>query len=198
MRFTRLDVAVDETPHIDEPADALVSRLAQAKAAQGWAAVAGAVPRPVLGADTVVECDGRIMGKPQDRQDARAMIAQLSGRVHRVFSAVAIEWPSPGPGPGFSGVRLSTTEVRFRELSDREQRAYCDTDEPLDKAGIAVLSISQLIFFSAVAPMMIDMFRAVPVRARELLALFLMRTAVLIPVLAAITALLGWAGLLTE
>ena len=63
---------------------------------------------------------------------------------------------------------------------------------------IAVLSISQLIFFSAVAPMMIDMFRAVPVRARELLALFLMRTAVLIPVLAAITALLGWAGLLTE
>ena len=135
MRFTRLDVAVDETPHIDEPADALVSRLAQAKAAQGWAAVAGAVPRPVLGADTVVECDGRIMGKPQDRQDARAMIAQLSGRVHRVFSAVAIEWPSPGPGPGFSGVRLSTTEVRFRELSDREQRAYCDTDEPLDKAG---------------------------------------------------------------
>ena len=63
---------------------------------------------------------------------------------------------------------------------------------------IAVLSISQLIFFSAVAPMMIDMFRAVPVRARELLALFLMRTAVLIPVLAAVTALLGWAGLLTE
>lgn len=63
---------------------------------------------------------------------------------------------------------------------------------------IAVLSISQLIFFSAVAPMMIDMFRAVPIRARELVALFLMRTAVLIPLLAALTALLDWGGFLTE
>jgi len=47
---------------------------------------------------------------------------------------------------------------------------------------IAVLSISRLIFFSAVAPMMIDMFRKIPIRARELIAIFLMRTAVLIPV----------------
>jgi nucleoside recognition membrane protein YjiH len=59
---------------------------------------------------------------------------------------------------------------------------------------IATLSISQLIFFSAVAPMMIDMFRDVPVRAPELIALFLMRTAVLIPLLAVVTALLQWAG----
>jgi len=59
---------------------------------------------------------------------------------------------------------------------------------------IATLSISQLIFFSAVAPMMIDMFREVPVRASELVALFLMRTAVLIPLLAVVTALLQWAG----
>ena len=61
---------------------------------------------------------------------------------------------------------------------------------------IAVLSISQLIFFSAVAPMMIDMFRKIPIRARELVAIFLMRTAVLIPVLAGVTELLDRAGLL--
>ena len=61
---------------------------------------------------------------------------------------------------------------------------------------IAVLSISQLIFFSAVAPMMIDMFRKIPIRARELVAIFLLRTAVLIPVLAGVTRLLDRAGLL--
>jgi len=61
---------------------------------------------------------------------------------------------------------------------------------------IAVLSISQLIFFSAVGPMIIDMFREVPIRGRELVALFLMRTAILIPVLAAVTAILTWTGVL--
>ncbi len=55
---------------------------------------------------------------------------------------------------------------------------------------IAVVSISQLIFFSAVGPMMVDMFRAIPVRARDLVALFLIRTAIVVPLVAAITALL--------
>ena len=55
---------------------------------------------------------------------------------------------------------------------------------------IAVVSISQLIFFSAVGPMIVDMFRAIPVRASDLIALFLMRTAFVVPLVAAITALL--------
>jgi nucleoside recognition membrane protein YjiH len=62
---------------------------------------------------------------------------------------------------------------------------------------VAVLSISQLVFFSSVGPMIIDMFRDIPVRGRELVVLFLMRTVLLIPVLALITALLTGAGLLT-
>ena len=62
---------------------------------------------------------------------------------------------------------------------------------------VAVLSISQLIFFSAVGPMMIDMFRKVPIRAVELIAIFSMRTAILIPMLAAVTALVDRAGLLS-
>jgi nucleoside recognition membrane protein YjiH len=61
---------------------------------------------------------------------------------------------------------------------------------------IAVLSISQLIFFSAVGPMMIDLFRDIPVRARELVVLFLIRTAILIPSLAAVTAIVDWLGFL--
>lgn len=59
---------------------------------------------------------------------------------------------------------------------------------------VAVLSISQLIFFSSVGPMMLDMFREIPIRARELVALFLIRTAILLPILAAATAALRWAG----
>jgi nucleoside recognition membrane protein YjiH len=59
---------------------------------------------------------------------------------------------------------------------------------------IAVLSTSHLIFFSAVAPMMLDMFRAIPIRARDLSALFLMRTVLLLPILAAVTAFLDWKG----
>jgi len=60
---------------------------------------------------------------------------------------------------------------------------------------VCTLSISQLIFFSSVAPMILDMFREIPVRARELVALFLLRTAFLIPLLALVTAALRRAGL---
>ncbi len=61
---------------------------------------------------------------------------------------------------------------------------------------VAVLSISQLIFFSAVGPMMLDMFQKVPIRARELVAIFLMRTAILIPAVALVTRLIERAGML--
>jgi len=63
------------------------------------------------------------------------------------------------------------------------------------KFFIAVLSISQLIFFSSVGPMILDMFQDIPIRARELVALFFIRTALLIPILAGVTYLLGAAGL---
>jgi nucleoside recognition membrane protein YjiH len=59
---------------------------------------------------------------------------------------------------------------------------------------VCVLSISQLIFFSSVAPMMLDLFREVPIRARHLVGLFVLRTAVLVPLLAAWTAVLDALG----
>ena len=59
---------------------------------------------------------------------------------------------------------------------------------------ICVLSISQLIFFSSVGPMILDMFRDVPIRTSDLVVLFLMRTAVLVPILALLTGLLSWGG----
>jgi septum formation protein len=115
-------VDVDETPGVGEQPVALVRRLAEAKARS----VDG---DPVLAADTIVELDGEILGKPVDAEDARRMLRRLSGRVHRVHTGVAVR----------SGERLdvdvATTAVRFLALSPEAIEWYVDGGEPLDKAG---------------------------------------------------------------
>lgn len=126
--FRPIAVSVDEAPHRDEPAQQYVVRLAIAKAEAGWQAVAGRAA-PVLGADTAVVLDGRILGKPAGRDDAVRMLGELSGRTHAVLTAVALrsdagtEW------------QLSHSAVTFRPIDVVERGAYADTGEPLDKAG---------------------------------------------------------------
>jgi len=106
-----------------------VRRLAREKAVSGLTR-APADQRPVvLGADTAVVCEGKILGKPVDRDDALAMLRLLSGRRHLVHSAVAVV-----SGESRS-VALSTTEVEFRELTAAELEAYWASGEPVDKAG---------------------------------------------------------------
>jgi septum formation protein len=83
----------------------------------------------VLAADTAVVLDGRVLGKPATPAEAEAMLAELSGRTHRVLTAVALRC-----GPKTEAL-LSATEVRFRATTAAERRAYCATDEPYDKAG---------------------------------------------------------------
>ena len=84
---------------------------------------------PVVAADTLVYLDGRPLGKPRGEQDAKSMLRALSGRSHHVASGVAV----------ISGARelssSETTEVFFRELSEREIDWYVKTGEPMDKAG---------------------------------------------------------------
>jgi len=84
---------------------------------------------PVLAADTAVVLGKRIMGKPADAKDATAMLAALSGKSHRVLSAVAVVFQ------GKLAVALSVTQVRFRRLSANEIAHYVASGEPLDKAG---------------------------------------------------------------
>ncbi len=127
VTFEVLAVAVDERPLPAEPAADHVCRLALAKARAGAAQVGSQAC--VLGADTVVVLDGEILGKPADRDDAAAMLRRLSGRTHAVLSAVA------RVQAGAHLVRLSESQVTFRTLSAAEIVAYCDTGEPLDKAG---------------------------------------------------------------
>jgi septum formation protein len=118
---------IDETPQPDETARRLALRLANAKAA----AVAARHPDAfVLAADTVVAVGRRLLGKPEHEADARRMLSLLSGRAHRVLSAVA----AAAPG-GHTSARLSETRVQFKRLTDRELAAYLASGEWDGKAG---------------------------------------------------------------
>lgn len=83
----------------------------------------------VIGSDTVVALDGEVLEKPKDKQDARRMLRNLSGRTHSVFTAVAM----------FYGERetafVEETKVTFEEMTEEEIEEYISTDEPYDKAG---------------------------------------------------------------
>ncbi|MCX8086052.1 MAG: Maf family nucleotide pyrophosphatase [Rhodocyclaceae bacterium] len=127
----RADPETDETPLAGEAPAAYALRVAAAKAAHGarlleWRRLP---TRPVLSADTTLDLDGEIIGKPRDDAEAMAILARLSGRTHRVLTAIAIAQA------GRLETRLSVSEVRFRPLAEVEIRRYVATGEPHDKAG---------------------------------------------------------------
>jgi septum formation protein len=131
VRHEVISAAVPEQPAANESALEYVQRLAREKAAAGYAQlIQQQLPRaPVLGADTLGLLDGEILEKPCDQAHAERMLRQLSGRTHQVITAVALHSSTR------QALRVSTTHVTFRELSDAEITAYWLTGEPQDKAG---------------------------------------------------------------
>lgn len=127
--FASLMTSVDETPLPDEAPSAYVERLARAKAAAGLAALGADEQAAVLGADTTVVLDGRILGKPASREECIAMLQALSGREHEVLTAVALASVQR------SETRTVSSRVGFRPIDAVEAGAYWDTGEPADKAG---------------------------------------------------------------
>lgn len=125
----RMDVV--EVPRTDEAASDFVRRMAAEKAACGWHAVdtRRLLRFPVLAADTVIELDAAILGKPADRSAAEAMLARLSGRGHRVHTAVAVQHEHRVE------TRLCSSEVRLAELDSAIIDRYLETGEYLGKAG---------------------------------------------------------------
>ncbi len=117
---------VPEIPAPDEPADAYALRVATAKARAAQQAHPAAV---VLGADTDVVLDGRILGKPADAADAVRMLATLSGRTHQVISAAVLV-----QGARCASV-ITTTEIDFAVLAPQEIERYIAGGEPMGKAG---------------------------------------------------------------
>jgi septum formation protein len=132
ISFDVLPVNVDETPRVGESAEAMCRRLAEAKARAAVANLgAASEPTIVVAADTTVEIDGEILGKPDSPEAARAMLRRLSGRTHRVLTALSLIRSPDG------AVRsdLESTAVRFATLSAEEIDEYVATGEPMDKAG---------------------------------------------------------------
>ena len=119
---------VIENPLFGEKPHQLAARLALEKAN----AVAQLLPESlVLGADTVVACQGKIFGKPLDHREALNTINSLQARSHFVWTGVALVWR----GKGISRTYLEKAEVYIRKLSPHELKDYLSTPEPYDKAG---------------------------------------------------------------
>jgi septum formation protein len=119
-------VDLDETPLPDETPLDYVQRLAAEKSAACVAQLKTEIP--VLAADTAVVLGRVIMGKPKDQADALAMLTQLSGKTHQVYSAISLRGRE-------HSLAVSITEVTFRSLTDREMLDYWYSGEPVDKAG---------------------------------------------------------------
>jgi septum formation protein len=127
IRFAVRAAAIAEDRLYGETPETYVARLAAGKADAVWAATSGS--QPVLGADTAVVLGREVLGKPDSAAEAVAMLERLSGRTHRVLTAVALRHA------GGVETRLSESEVRFRATTPVERLAYCATGEPFDKAG---------------------------------------------------------------
>jgi septum formation protein len=122
-----LPVDIDETVLEGESPATYVERLAFEKARAGWELSNRAFP--VLGSDTVVVSDDRILGKPRDREHAIEMLRDLSGKTHRVLTAVALVQGDK------SGIRLCESRVSFGFIDERDIQRYWESGEPADKAG---------------------------------------------------------------
>lgn len=132
LEFSILDVEVEEHVHDAESPEQSVARLAREKAAAGVSVMRHRrlAAHPVVAGDTVVVVDARIMGKPASADEGRAMLELLSGRTHRVLTAVAMHVDG-------ATVRQRTSEtfVTMKRLARWEIERYWETGEPLDKAG---------------------------------------------------------------
>jgi septum formation protein len=143
VNFRVIAAVIDESAVAGETPETHVTRLALEKARAGHATLQGEHRRPVLGADTMVVAGDVAMGKPRDREEAIHMLQSISGKTHRVLSAVALVDVT-------EACRLNISHVTFRTLSREECAAYWGTGEPEDKAGgyaiqgMAAMFISRL------------------------------------------------------
>ena len=129
------DVVVSETEEkitSTEPAK-VVEELSAQKAEAVWEKLATITDIIVLGADTVVACDGKILGKPADTEAAVAMLTMLQGRGHEVYTGVTILYEQNGERKTLTFHEKTT--VHFYPMTDAQIREYVATGDPMDKAG---------------------------------------------------------------
>ena len=144
VSFELVPSNINERPHQDEaPADYII-RLARAKVIDAARKRDSGL---VIGADTIVVLDGRILGKPRDEDDASRMLKLLSGRWHAVMTGVALY----DAATRREVADYDKTLVRFAQLSDKEIDWYINTGEPMDKAGAYAIQERGAMFIEEIA-----------------------------------------------
>ena len=132
---------IDETMDFSKPPFDEVARVSRAKAL----AVSREEDDAVVAADTIVVCDGRVLGKPHSREEAIAMLSLLSGRDHQVMTGCTV----------LRGSQIETftevTDLHFRPLSQREIETYVASGEPMDKAGAYGIQGGAALFCERIA-----------------------------------------------
>ena len=126
LPFEVIESHVKEVPPAGATPEELVTALAEQKARAVFAAHPDCC---VIGADTVVDLDGRVLGKPHTPARAKEYLHMLQGRSHIVYTGICVLTP------GHADIRSARTDVTFRPMSDAEIDWYVGTGDPLDKAG---------------------------------------------------------------
>ena len=147
VNFEMRPVSIDETMEKGEaPAD-YVCRMAQAKAELGWIRLIqrGLPLRPLLAADTVVVLRGKIIGKPENLANGKKMLSTLSGQTHKVLTAVVVVAKNK------IQKSLSTTTVRFRDISQSEITSYLNGTESHDRAGSYAMQGRAAVFIMKIS-----------------------------------------------
>lgn len=127
IEFSIITPAIDEIWQQGETPEQYVVRLAEEKSQEGVRQAP--CDYPVLGSDTIVVHEGKILEKPRDKLHAAQMLRALSGSTHQVITAIAVS------NKNHTLSQLVITQVTFREMTDKEISAYIETGEPMDKAG---------------------------------------------------------------
>ena len=135
LSFKTMPSTVEEKITKTEPNE-VVEELSYQKAVDvcGKLAAEGKEDFVVIGADTVVSCWGRIMGKPEDKEDACLMLRDLQGRSHQVYTGVTLAWKSRDISPMYFTFS-ECTDVTMYSMTEEEIKKYVDSGEPMDKAG---------------------------------------------------------------
>jgi len=129
-------VDIDETKKSNESVRSYVERLAMEKAQRGFDIISNDDSLPVLGSDTIVEIDGEVLGKPENRVHAKEILMRLSGQQHEVHTSVAIVTPDNNV------IATSSSQVQFKKLETLEIENYLATGEADDKAVLTRSRVS--------------------------------------------------------
>lgn len=132
---------IDETMDPEKPPFDEVARVSRLKAE----AVERGLEDIVIAADTIVVCDGLVLGKPRDEEDALRMLTMLSGRDHQVMTGLTVLRGEKAK------VCTEVTDIHFRPLSQKEILSYIRTGEPMDKAGAYGIQGGAALFAEKIA-----------------------------------------------